>query len=88
LHHAYPSLRYWSCGGVRRVAYHRWIPKFLKERAMRQRTTQQKSLFEVLEAARAVQLPAEVQLEVAQLLRQWIHALAKAICQEGADEQD
>ena len=55
---------------------------------MRQPAIRQKSLFEVMEAARAVQLPSDVQQEVAQLLRQWMQALAKAIGQEGADEQD
>jgi hypothetical protein len=48
----------------------------------------QKSLFEIIDAAAVVQLPAAVREEVAQGLRMWMEALAKTIAEERADEQD
>jgi hypothetical protein len=55
---------------------------------MRLRAIRQKSLFEIMEAAPVVKLPDAVQHEVVQRLRQWMQALAKAISQERADEQN
>jgi hypothetical protein len=55
---------------------------------MRQRVIRQKSLFETMDAPTVVQLPAAVREEVAQRLRLWMQALAKALTEERADEQD
>ena len=54
---------------------------------MRQRVIRQRSLFEIMDAP-VVQLPAAVREEVAQGLRMWMEALAMAIAEERADEQD
>lgn len=52
-------------------------------RAMRQRR-----LFEESPAVPAVRLPQEVQQQLRQALVQWMQALARAINEEGGDEQD
>lgn len=55
---------------------------------MRQRVVRQRSLFEIMDAPAAVQLPAAVREEVTRQLRLWVQALAKAIAEERTDEQD
>lgn len=55
---------------------------------MRQRVLRQRSLFETMGAPPVVQLPAAVREEVTRQLRLWVQALAKAIAEERADEQD
>ena len=55
---------------------------------MRLRAIRQKSLFEIMEGAPVAKLPEAVQQEVVQRLRRWMQALATAIREERADEQD
>jgi hypothetical protein len=53
---------------------------------MWQQARRQKSLFEETEAKPTPRLPADVLREVAQLQRQWMQELAKALAQECGDE--
>ena len=55
---------------------------------MKQRVNRQNSLFEIMDPPAVVQVPPAVRDEVVQQLRMWIRALAKAIIEEHADEQD
>lgn len=48
----------------------------------------QRVLFDETDGLPARRLPDDVQQAVAELLRQWMQSLAKAIGQEVSDEQD
>ena len=52
------------------------------------RANRQRQLFEEPPAVPAVRLPLDVQQQLRQALVQWMHALAKMICEEDDDEQD
>jgi len=52
------------------------------------RARRQRQLFEEASAVPAVRLPLDVQVQLRQVLVQWMQALAKTLHKEGGDEQD